>query len=168
LADESQDAYNACLQSYNTRRNSFGGAWAFVSGVRNHKTYCFWSWREGDYSDSALTSVINSAMNQCRKTGYYKCYQFGHSGVGLVNWSRQISDQGGLSLDSLRRRNRSAANQQALGAFLQGFAGALNSYNSYTRGSSYQGGGSPSRRAGGGSSQTCRIRGSNGCADGIK
>ena len=90
LSGESQAqlAYDACAGSHNNEQ--LDQSWAFVSGVGEFNRTCFWA-----YGAESEEVAVNRAVENCKKE-YSDCFVFSTSN-GLSDWSRQISDQGGVA-----------------------------------------------------------------------
>jgi hypothetical protein len=123
-ADEEQNAYNACVDSWNSRRHGLG-SYAFVAGVGKKRSTCFW---RSNSSGNWNNRLISEAMSDCRRK-FKRCFLFGTSDDGLNGWSQRVSDNGGLSRGTIAARRNAAANQQMFNGAMQTFQQMLNQRN---------------------------------------
>lgn len=119
-ADEEQNAYNACVGSWNSERRALG-SYAFVSGVGKKRNTCFW---RSNSSRNWNDRLISGAMSDCKRK-YKKCFLFGTSNEGMRDWSQRVSDNGGLSRGTIAARNN-ATNQYMFNSAMQLYLQMLN------------------------------------------
>ena len=93
-----QAIYNACVASYNRDFLRLPNNRAMVSGSGYGSTKCFWTWNA-----PSQQSAIDRATADCqREKG--SCTLFADNN-GLRDWSRRISNNGGVDPDIRRQTN---------------------------------------------------------------
>ena len=85
---EAQRAYNACVDSYNSKFRSLGNYKAIVAGLTDSSSQCFWN-----YNSASEQDAINSAMNACRRVKP-RCFLYASTSKHS-DWSQRISNMGG-------------------------------------------------------------------------
>jgi len=130
---EAQRAYNACVDSYNSKYRSLGNYKAIVAGLTDSSSQCFWT-----YNSASEQDAINSAMNACRRVKP-RCFLYASTSKHS-DWSQRIANMGGN--DGSNRSSGGGGSGLSLGTVLDG-AGAVVSGVAAARGGGggYSGGG---------------------------
>ena len=133
---EAQRAYNACVDSYNSKYRSLSNYKAIVAGLTDSSSQCFWS-----YNSNSEQDAINSAMNSCKQVKP-RCFLYASTSKHS-DWSQRIANMGGND-GSNRSSSGGGGSGLSLGEVLD-VAGALVGGAAAARGGSSSGGGGGGR-----------------------
>jgi hypothetical protein len=129
---EAQRAYNACVDSYNSKYRSLGNHKAIVAGLTDSSSQCFWS-----YNSASEQDAINSAMNACRRVKP-RCFLYASTSKHS-DWSQRIANMGGN--DGTNRSSGGGGSGLSLGTVLDVAGAVVGGVAAARGGGGYSGGG---------------------------